>query len=491
MRRYVVRGALVLLAALAILAATLVVRTMAATRDVPRLSVQTPALDVDTAAAANRLAAAIRFETVSLDEQPQAADAALGALRDWLVGAYPAFHAVATRTVLEGGTLLYEWPGSDSALRPIILMAHQDVVPAASPQQWRHEPFAGVLADGAVWGRGSIDNKGSLIAILEAVEAAAAAGRTPQRTLLLVFGHDEETSGNGARAAAAHLSAHAVEAEFVLDEGSLAIADHPVTGGPVALIGISEKGYVSVQVTAHAAAGHSSAPPAQTAVGILARAIESITARPFPKRYAGATRDMLDVLAPEAPLLARMAIANEWLFRPLLIAQLGASAQGAAMLHTTIAPTMLSASPKQNVLPAEASAILNLRIAPGDSVAGVLSHLQQSLGDLPVSLTLVGTAQEPSVVSSTDSPGFALIAGAAQAVFGIPVAPAPVIAATDSRHLAAVARDIYRFQPVQLPLADVDMIHGTDEHLAVEALERMIRFYTAVIFGTITPASGS
>jgi carboxypeptidase PM20D1 len=388
---------------------------------------------------------------------------------------------VATRTVVDGGTLVYEWQGSSDALRPIILMAHQDVVPAEAAQDWRHPPFSGAISEGSIWGRGSVDNKGALVAIMEAVEALVVAGVAPQRTLLLVLGHDEEVGGSGARAAARYLASQGIEAEFVLDEGSLVVADHPVTGKAVALIGISEKGFANVRISARGSGGHASAPPPETAVSVLAQAIAAVMSRPFPRRYEGPTRAMLQALAPEAPFIPRMAIANDWLFRPMLVNSLGASAQGDAMLHTTIAPTMLAGSPKQNVLPAEAHATFNLRIAPGDSVESALAHLRDAVKSLPVSVELVGEAQEPSGVSPTDGASYELIAGAARAVFEVPVVPAPVIAATDSRHLAPLSPNIYRFQPLKLTLEELDMIHGTDERLELEALGRMIGFYGVLI----------
>lgn len=481
MRKPVARIAAAVLLALALLVGVVAIRTWSVGRPPQPTPLSNPAWPIDPDAAAARLAEAIRFETVRLDGQPDAGRDGLDALRAWLVEAYPRFHAVATRTVVDGGTLVYEWQGSSEALRPIILMAHQDVVPAEDANAWRHPPFSGAIADGSVWGRGSIDNKGALVAIMEAVEAMAVAGVAPQRTLLLVFGHDEEVGGSGARAAARYLALQGVEAEFVLDEGSLVVADHPVTGKPVALVGISEKGFANVRITARGTGGHASAPPADTAVGALAQAIEAVMSRPFTRRYAGPTRVMLQALAPEAPFTPRMAIANDWLFSPMLVNSLRASAQGDAMLHTTIAPTMLAGSPKQNVLPAEASATFNLRIAPGDSVASVLAHLRDAVKSLPVSVDLEGEPQEPSGVSPADGVAFELIAGAARAAFKVPVAPAPVIAATDSRHLAPLSPNIYRFQPLQLRLAEVDMIHGADERLSVEALGGMIRFYAALI----------
>jgi len=441
-----------------------------------------PSLALDLEAAAARLGEAIRIETVAQPEGAAAPDSAmLRRFHDWLVLRYPALHSVAERSVLAGGTLVYRWTGTRRELAPVVLMAHQDVVPAASPERWTHAPFDGVVEEGRVWGRGAIDNKGSLVAMLEAAEALAAGGRAPTRTVYFVFGHDEETRGEGAKAAAAFLVDRGVEAAFVLDEGSIVVADHPVTRGAVALVGITEKGYATVRLTAKAEGGHASAPPADTAVAILVRALDALLQRPFPFRYQGATRAMLEALAPHAAFPARLAISNAWLLGPVLRAQLAATPQGAAMLHTTMAPTMLSGSPRENVLASEAGAVINLRIAPGDTVEGVLAHLRQSLEGLPVTLEVVGEARDPAPVSAIDSEGYRLVAGAARAVFDVPVAPAPVIAATDSRHMTAVSANIYRFQPVLLPVAGTAMIHGIDEHLDVEALGQMIRFYGALL----------
>lgn len=463
------------------LAVVLVARTLLAGHPRPPEAVAVSDLPFELNAAAARLGEAIRFETVSIDGDPEASRAAFDGLRDWLSRAYPRFHALARRSVLAGGTLLYEWPGSDPALAPIILMAHQDVVPAPSPDRWRHPPFAGLVRDGVVWGRGSIDNKGSLIAMLEAAEALAHAGHAPRRSLFFVFGHDEETTGKGARAAAQRLVARGLRAAFVLDEGSLVIADHPVTRAAAALIGVAEKGVATVVLTAQAPGGHASAPPRETAVGTLARAIDAILDRPFPTHYGGATRSMLWALAPDAPWVTRMAISNDWLFGPLLAAQIAASPQGAAMLRTTVAPTMLRGSPKHNVLPTEASATINVRIAPGDTVSGVMTHLRSAVRNIPVTLELTADPQEPSPVSSPDNASFALLAGAVRAVFDVSVAPAQVIAATDSRSFVELSHSIYRFQPLRLTLAGTGMIHGVDEHVSVAAFGQMIRFFGTVI----------
>lgn len=477
------RAALLMAAVLAILLLVLILRTLMVRNTSTSATPPVPVLElaIDLQRAANRLGEAIRIRTIANDATSMAAGDPFAQMREWLSTTYPAFHAATTRTVLDGGTLVFEWPGRDRALKPVILMAHQDVVPEGDVGAWTHAPFSGEVTATHVWGRGAIDNKSSLVAMFEAAEGLLAAGWQPARTVFLVFGHDEETAGAGAAAAAAMLAERGVRALLVLDEGSLVVADHPVTGGPAALIGVNEKGYATVRVTARAAGGHASAPPEQTAVGMLAAAVDAIVRRPFPRRYEGATRAMLEALAPEAPLATRLAIANAWLLRPVLMAGLGENPQGAAMLHTTLAPTMLTGAPRENMLATEASAWINLRIAPGDTVATVMAHLQASVKGLPVTLELVGESRDPVATSPAGGPEFARLAGAVQAVFGVPVAPAPVIAATDSRSMQDIADHIYRFQPLRLSLAEVAMIHGVDERIGIDALGEMIRFYGTLL----------
>ncbi len=467
----------ILLAVVAIVATrTLAVGTPAAN---PPWSEQLPEADLNLAAA--HLGAAVQIQTISLDDQPMVSAAAFGELRTWLAATYPRFHSAAQLTVVADATLIFEWTGSDAGLEPIVLMAHQDVVPALDPERWKYPPWSGALAEQAVWGRGSIDDKSSLVALMEALESLARAGYVPARSIFVVFGHDEETAASGARAAAEWLQGRGIHAAFVLDEGSLVVEDHPVTQGPVGLVGIAEKGFVTLKVTAQTLGGHSSAPPADTAVEVLSRAVLAIVDAPFPRRYDGPTRQMLEALAPHAPFLTRMAIANSWLFEPVLLSQLSASPQGAAMVQTTIAPTMLQASPKENVLAPAAEAIVNYRIAPGESIDSVLEQARRATRDLGVEVELVGTSHEPSRVSSLESEGYELIARTAQSLFDVPVVPSLVIAATDSRHMELVSDNIYRFQPIRLSLEETGMLHGIDEHLRVEQLAQMIAFYQSIL----------
>ena len=329
-------------------------------------------------------------------------------------------------------------------------MAHYDVVPVTpgTEADWKHPPFDGVIADDAVWGRGSVDDKGTLVAIFEAVEALAASGFKPRRTVLILSGHDEEAGGSGARAVAEQWKSSGIRPSFALDEGLAVVADMPLLGRPVALIGVAEKGYATLRITAPAKGGHSSAPPPETGVEVLAKAVLGITSQPFPMRFDGPGADMVRALAPDAGFTVKMAVANDWLFAPLLVRKIAATPAGAASLHTTIAPTMLRGSPKENVLPQDATAWINYRIAPGQTAAQVMEHARSATKDLEVELAWEGRAYDPPPVSSDDSDAYRLIAALASDGGKLPVAPGLVTATTDSRSLAGIAQNVYRFSPM-------------------------------------------
>jgi len=438
---------------------------------------------MDLQRAASHLAEAVRFRTISHQDASENDAAEWNSFHAWLADTYPAAHAAMNREIVAGHTLVYTWPGNDPTRSPIVLLAHHDVVPVTpgTEPDWMHPPFAGVVADDAVWGRGTVDNKGSLIGLFEAIEALAASGFEPGRTVIIVSGHDEEAGGYGAAAAAQLLKSRNVQAEFVLDEGLLVVADFPLLGRPVALIGIAEKGYGTLRITAPAKGGHSSTPPPQTGVEVLAKALLAITSNPFPMRFAGPAADMVRTLAPDAAPAVKMAVANEWLFEPLLVRQIAATPAGAASLHTTIAPTMLRGSPKENVLPQDAAGWINYRIAPGHNAERVLQHAVDATRDLGVNVDWAQPPYDPSPVSSITSDGYRVLAAAASNGGQLPVAPGLVNATTDSRYFTTLAGDVYRFQPLVLSLREIEMVHGTNEHLTLDNLRRMIEFYSQVI----------
>ena len=481
------RIGIAVLGAVALTVAVVAYRTV--TYQAPAAASATPvpelaaAVAIDSARAAEHLAQAVRIRTVSHQDPGENDWAQWDRFHGWLQSTYPAAHAAMTREVVAGHTLVYTWPGADASLPAVLLLAHQDVVPVTPGTEgdWKHAPFDGVIADDAVWGRGSVDDKGSLVALFEAVDALAASGFKPRRTVIIVSGHDEEAGGSGARAAAELLEARSVAAEFALDEGMAIVADFPLLGRPVALVGIAEKGYATLRITAPAKGGHSSAPPPETGVEVLAKAVLAVASRPFPLQFSGPTAQMVRTLAPSASPIVKVAVANPWLFDPLLVRKIGETPTGAASLHTTIAPTMLRGSPKENVLPQDATAWINYRIAPANTTREVMQRARDATAGLDVKLAWEGAAYDPSPISSTDSTGYRIIAALASDGGRTPVAPTLVTVTTDSRSMTGIARNIYRFQPIVASLHEFEMIHGTNEHLTLDNLRRTTTFYAQLV----------
>ncbi len=483
-RRVILIGGL---AIIAVVAGTVAVRTASfAPKDIAdgsdvRLAT-VPPYELDAAVA--NLSAAAQIRTISHQDPADDETAEWDRLHAWLAATYPATHRAMARTILPNRTLIYHWPGSDAALAPIILMAHQDVVPVTEGTEgdWKYPPFAGTIAEQAVWGRGTVDDKGSLVALFEALEALSGQGFRPRRGIYLVSGHDEEVGGSGAAAAAAKLKADGVRAIFTLDEGSVVLTDTPVINGPAIMIGIAEKGYATLKITADAPGGHSSMPPAETGVGTLARAITAITEKPFPLSIQGPGAAMLETLAAKKGGTTKMAVANQWLFGAILKGEVAATPSTAAAFHTTIAPTMLEGSPKENVLPQTANALINYRIAPWNRSGDIMARAQGAVGDLPVKLAWVKPPREPSRVSSTSSQGWKWIAATARAdAPNAVLSPILVVGGTDSRSMEPVSDDVYRFMPMHFSLKETAMIHGTNEHMKIDSFKRMIDFYARLI----------
>ena len=476
---------LLVLGAVCAIVAVLVIRTTAFTsRQIHTQAAEKFNFDRDTAL--SRLSRAIQFQTVSSSKVSQSTAIEFERFHTFLAAAFPRIHQQLTKEVISGHSLLYEWKGTDDRLKPILLMAHMDVVPVdkTTESSWRHPPFSGQIADGYIWGRGTMDDKASVLGILEAVEHLLDENYRPQRTILLAFGHDEEIGGhNGAAKIAVLLGARKVELEFVLDEG-LNILNGIISGvtAPVALIGIAEKGYLSLKLSVQAAGGHSSIPPADSAINMLSHALQKLAAAPFPPRIGGAARQMLEFLGPEMGWTRKLAMANLWLFEPVVRRQLEASPLTNAAIRTTVAPTIFNAGVQDNVLPTTATAVINLRILPGDTIAGVTEHVRRAIDDSRVSITPLSVQMEPSAVSEIDNASFKLLHQTIRQI--IPqaiVAPSLLVAATDSRHYAPLTRNIYRFLPIVLGPDDAKRYHGIDERISLEDYDRVIRFYVQLI----------
>jgi len=481
------RVALGLLGALLLLLAVVGVRTAVLSPRRP-VAAAVPAVPIDEAAAARRLAEGLRFKTVSHEDPAQNDAAQFAAFRDYLVRTYPRTHAALTKELVGGASLLYTWKGRNPELPALLLLAHQDVVPveAGTESLWEHPPFDGVIADGFVWGRGAMDDKGNLFALLEAIEGLLGEGFAPERTLLLAFGSDEEVGGEqGALRIAELLEQRGTQVDSALDEGG-AIVKGAVPGvtSPLALIGIAEKGSVGVTLSIEIEGGHSSTPPRHTAIGILAAALTKLENHPMPGHVDGPTGVFFERLAPHVGLGPRVVLANLWLFGPLVERGMATQPPLDAMLRTTTAVTIVEGGVKENVLPSRASAVVNFRILPGDTIDDVLAHVRRTIADERIQLKagVRSVPRNPTGESPVDDPAFARLATTVEETFpGVPALPFLVLGGTDARHYEKVTPRLYRLSPFEAELADLKRVHGTNERLSVAGFANGIRFFRRLI----------
>lgn len=480
--------ALGIAAVVAVLAAVVLIKTLSlSSRQVAVAAA--PKEAVDEQAAARRLAEAIRFRTISNTFDPDQAAEPLRGLQAHIAASFPAFHAAASRDIVGTYSLLYTWQGTDPALKPIALLAHQDVVPVApgTEKDWQHPPFDGVIADGFVWGRGSWDDKGNLYSMLEAAETLAKAGFRPRRTIYFAFGHDEEVSGTrGATAIAALLKSRGVTLDFVLDEGLL-ITEGIMKGldQPLALIGVAEKGYATLVLNARATPGHSSMPPRETAIGMMSAALNQLENARLPLQIRGAVDEMFATIAPEMRGFNRVVLANLWLFKPLLMRELEKSAPTEAMLRTTTALTIFNAGDKDNVLPGNAEATVNFRLLPGDTQTSVTDHVRKAVANDRIAIKPYPGNTDPPPVTGTAGDSYRALATTIREVFpDVLVSPGLMVAATDSRHYTEVTDTIFRFSPVRANSEDLKRFHGTNERLSIANYADMIRFYRRLMENT-------
>lgn len=477
---------------LVVLTGVLVVRTLTLRAEVPVVTAAPlPAIDGD--AAVQRFAGAIRFPTISHEDASLTDSAAFRALHAYFEAQYPEVHATLRREVVGGLSLLYTWEGTEPSLQPVVLMAHMDVVPviAGTEEGWAHAPYDGVVADGYVWGRGTMDDKSAVSAILESVEALLADGFRPRRTVYLAFGHDEEVGGaRGAAEIAELLEGRGAEPyALVLDEGGL-IAEGLIPGipGPVALVGSAEKGFVSLELLVEGDGGHSSMPPAETNIGILSSAITRLQENPFPARLEGATEDMFERLAPHMSFGGRLAFANLWLLRPVLTRVLASDATSAAMVRTTTAPTIIQGGEKDNVLPIRARAVVNHRIVPGETPESVRTRVEDVIDDPRVQVSFLESGRAaPSPVSDANGAAFGVLERTiheASPGAGVVVVPWLVVAGTDAKHYSGRSRNVFRYIHIRVDDDARTRIHGTDERISVENFLSAVDFFRRLIPNT-------
>jgi carboxypeptidase PM20D1 len=423
-----------------------------------------------------RLSRMVQIPTVETNgDEPFAAFEAL------LSADYPLVHEHLSREKVTDRGLLYHWKGA-SAERPVVLMAHYDVVPVEA-DGWDSDPFGGRIHDGIVWGRGTLDDKGPLLVVLEAVENLLADGFTPPHDVYLSFGGNEETYGDAAVAIADLFEQRGIVPWLVVDEGG-AIVDAPLSFVPVesAMVGVGEKGIVTVRLTVAGTGGHASAPPRRSTAGRLARALRQLEKNPFAARMPRPFRQMIRAFEPHVSARYRLPlIALRTLHGPAARILAAGGGEPAALMHTTIATTMLEGGTAANVLPSSLSAVLNIRVAQGESTETVVATLRRAINDDSVRIEVLEDSA-PSPLSATDNEQFALIRAAVDATYpGAVTAPYVMMAATDSRHFHRFAPAVYRFAPLAMTAEQRASIHGPNEHVTVDSLQRGERFFQTLL----------
>lgn len=484
MRTWCIRA--VLLGILMAVLGILVIVTRALILESQQIPVAAIQLPVVNAKVVERFSGSLSFPTVSAKGvfRPEV----FLNLHQYLEKQFPLVHSELQREVVGNFSLVYRWPGTDPGAQPILLMSHLDVVPVPENEQrrWSHSPWSGKVADEYIWGRGAIDVKCGALSQLEAVEHLLTQKFSPKQDVYLAFGHDEEVGGNdGNLQIALKMRERGVRFRFVLDEGGV-IVDGAMQGlhSPLALVAVAEKGYATIRLSVDIEPGHSSMPPAQTAIGILADAIARLEQQPIPASLTGPVGLMLEAVAPEMDGMSRVVLANRDIFAPFLLHKFSQTPTLNALARTTTAVTVFQGGQHEGSLPGHAEALVNFRLLPGDSPEFVLEHARKVVDDVRVECELRKGALPipPSLISNYHSPDFLTLHRVIRQVFpGVVVAPGLAVVATDSRHYEAVADNIYRFLPVQLKVEDLQRIHGIDERISVKNYHQMVQFMILLI----------
>lgn len=420
----------------------------------------------------NNLAGAVRYRTISYSEDAKPDSAAFYGFHRYLERTFPLVHENLALEKVNDYSLLYKWEGADPSEAPIILMSHQDVVPVDQPTlgDWEAGPFEGKISDTHIIGRGTMDDKGSLMAVMESVEMLLREGYNPSRTIYLAFGHDEEVGGaNGAARLASLLKEKGVRAAMTLDEGGF-IAEDMVPGveSPVAMVNLAEKGFASFRLIVETRGGHSSQPPKDNTIGMLARAIVDLEANQLPYKLVEPINYQFEYMGAELPFFKKLAFANPWLFKKPILEALNA--------HTTTAPTIIEGGVKNNVIPTVAEATVNFRILPGETIESVQAHIQETVGD-KIKVEPVGFLTNPSPVSEIDSEAFKTLEKTIRSVFpNTIVVPGLVGGGTDARYFYEVSEDVYRFYPIRIGPDSMTRFHGIDEKISKENYLEIIEF---------------
>lgn len=444
-----------------------------------------PRIEMNSASI-NNFAEALKIKTVSPENTADFDSLQFNKFNTFLKDTYPLADSLLEHKTFNSFSHLYKWQGSDSSLKPIILMGHLDVVPVIEKNlsEWKVDPFAGTIKNDTIWGRGAIDDKVGVIGIMEAVELLLSKNFKPKRTMYFTFGHDEEIGGRlGAVTMANYLKEQGITAEYVLDEGGVVSEGFvPGMNKEVALIGVAEKGYLSLNLGVRIEGGHSSMPGKETSIDVMANAISKLKNNPLPSKITAPLKEFMDYIGPEMPFTNKMVFANKGILSPLLLSVYESSSSGNAQIRTTTSPTIFNSGVKDNIIPLTASATVNFRILPETTTDDVIAHAKRVINDERISIEQGGFVSEPSKHSSPEAEQFKIINTTVLQVFPeVVVTPYLVVGGTDARHYNEISDYIYRFSPIHLNKANQKSFHGLNERLAVSDFYDSIGFYVQLI----------
>jgi carboxypeptidase PM20D1 len=435
--------------------------------------------------AVTHMSAAIQFKTETPNDDYQFDTATFMNYRKFIENTYPLIHKNLQRTIIDSFNYIYEWKGTDPSILPMVLMAHYDVVPveASAVKLWHAQPYGGEVKDNYIWGRGVLDDKASMLSILEATEAQLEKGFTPKQTILLCFGADEESSGKGATAMVEYFKKLNRRFDLVVDEGGeISTEQNKSVKKPIASIGVGEKGYVTLVLTAQKEGGHSSIPGQQTAIDMLSNAIAKVNQNPMPTKLTPPIEAYLKSISPyNENFFEKVALSNMWLFKSFVVNNMTKDPSSNALVRTTLVPTVFNSGVRDNVIPTFATAYINSRILPGQSSKEVYDYVQKTINDTNIKITYYKNYMtEPSPTTDVNSKYYKRVEKAVRSVVkDVVVAPMLMVGATDSRNYRAVSEGVVNFTP----LTDAKGYHGIDERMLISDFQKCFNFYTLLIKG--------
>ena len=470
----------VILALVVLFLAVLVIRAAAfKPKAQPPVSNENVEVELDTAV--SNLQQLVRCKTVSYNDHSLEDKAEFRKLKDLLPQLYPHVFANCEYTEFPEEAILLRWPGKTPG-DPAVMMAHYDVVPV-DEEKWEKPPFSGIVENGCLWGRGTLDTKITMASALYAANRLIGEGFVPQHDVYFAFSGGEEVNGLGAVRIVDYFESKGITPSMVIDEGGAVVRDvFPGVKEDCAMVGIAEKGMINVKYTVHSGGGHASAPPPKTPVTTLAKACRSVIEHPFKMHITTPAALMFDTLSRHSSFLYKLIFSNLWCFKPVLdLICKGSGGEMNALVRTTTAFTMMEGSNARNVIPTEASLVSNMRLNPADSVASAVEYLRKTVNDASVDISVLESS-EPSRISTTQCDGWEKVASAVASTWrGCVVTPYLMVQCSDSRHYGRISDKVYRFSAMDLTKEERGTIHGNNERIRVETVAKAAEFYLRLL----------